>query len=87
MDDKKRLFQIVRTDNGKSVRSGGLGVDYYDKKEGKGGAKEARFELNRGKKGTQFETEADYWDADGNPIKPYPYSIKRGPDHYRGASK
>ena len=93
----KKLFQIVRTDNGKPVGSGGtttLGeikmgahVDYYDKKEGKGGAKEARFELNRGKKGTQFETEADYWDADGNLIKPYPYSIKRGPDNYRGAGK
>tara|TARA_Y100001951_G_scaffold43987_1_gene34884 strand:- start:180 stop:425 length:246 start_codon:yes stop_codon:yes gene_type:complete len=80
----KRLFQIVWS-NGKPIEGLEI-VGYYDKKEGKDGAKKARFELNRGKKGTQFETEADYW-VKGKQIKPYPYNIKRGPDHYRGASK
>jgi hypothetical protein len=75
-----KLFRLVTTDNGKDVTNP---PSYFPDK---GSAKEARAILNLGKKGTQFETEASYW-VDGKQIKPYPYSIKRGPDHYRGASK
>ena len=76
-----KLFRLVTTNNGKDVTNP---PSYFPDK---GSAKKARAVLNLGKKGTQFETEADYWDTDGKQIKPYPYSIKRGPDHYRGASR
>lgn len=59
-------------------------VMYFEHKVGDGltGAKEARTRFNA----NRFVIESECW-ADGVQVKPYRYEIRRGPDHWKGASR